>query len=262
MAINSSIVPGNADMLVLKQLRILLQCADPFAAWTGPVCAASLPTASVSLTHQAAQFSKLCWRTWQQCNLLVALGGSPCLLRCLADCLLVHSTGNNAPIHLQSPAEACARQCKLPKGVVYVWLVASYSGCDSNGSHAGNTACTILSCVLQVCCQQYIRKHGYETSYSCLAKRAAKTNNVWNRIVRKGCKARRLCMFGEPAPMILFFLVLAAHGSELALITLPVSVLTMIVDALQGQSSLCSPWVAFCYSSPCTIRFVSPASGR
>lgn len=144
MAINSFIVPGNAGMLMLKQLHILLQCADPFAAWTGPVCAASLPTASVSLTHQAAQFSKLCWRGWQQCNLLVALGGSACLLRCLADCLLVHSTGNNAPIHLQSPAEACARQCKLPKGVVYVWLVASYSGCDSNGSHAGNTACTVL----------------------------------------------------------------------------------------------------------------------
>ena len=54
---------------------------------------------------------------------------------------------------------------------------------------------------LQVCCQQYIRKHGYETSYSCLAKRAAKTNNVWNRIVRKGCKARRICMFGaDPSP--------------------------------------------------------------
>lgn len=49
---------------------------------------------------------------------------------------------------------------------------------------------------LQVCCQQFIKKHGYETSYSCLAKRAAKTNNVWNRIVRKGCKARRICMFG------------------------------------------------------------------
>ncbi len=52
-------------------------------------------------------------------------------------------------------------------------------------------------CFLQVCCQHYIKKHGYETSYSCLAKRAAKTNNVWNRIVRKGCKARRLCMFGK-----------------------------------------------------------------
>lgn len=55
---------------------------------------------------------------------------------------------------------------------------------------------TVYWFTVQVCCQQYIRKHGYETSYSCLAKRAAKTNNVWNRIVRKGCKARRLCMFG------------------------------------------------------------------
>ena len=51
--------------------------------------------------------------------------------------------------------------------------------------------------VLQVCCQHFIKRHQYETSYSCLAKRAAKTNNVWNQLVRKGCKARRLCMFGE-----------------------------------------------------------------
>lgn len=55
---------------------------------------------------------------------------------------------------------------------------------------------TVYWFIVQVCCQHYIKKHGCETSYSCLAKRAAKTNNVWNRIVRKGCKARRLCMFG------------------------------------------------------------------
>ena len=58
-------------------------------------------------------------------------------------------------------------------------------------------------CLLQVCCQHYIKKHGYETSYSCLAKRAAKTNNIWNRIVRKGCKARRLCMFGKRSLVLL-----------------------------------------------------------
>ncbi|KAL3132667.1 hypothetical protein ABBQ32_009185 [Trebouxia sp. C0010 RCD-2024] len=55
---------------------------------------------------------------------------------------------------------------------------------------------TIYWFIVQVCCQQFIKNHGYETSYSCLAKRAAKTNNVWNRIVRQGCKARRICMFG------------------------------------------------------------------
>ncbi len=64
-------------------------------------------------------------------------------------------------------------------------------------------------CLVQVCCQHYIKKHGYETSYSCLAKRAAKTNNVWNRIVRKGCKARRLCMFGKRTLVLLIAFVLS-----------------------------------------------------
>ena len=43
----------------------------------------------------------------------------------------------------------------------------------------------------------WIRANGYHTSYSSLAQRAKKNNNIWNRLVRKGRPARRVCMFGE-----------------------------------------------------------------
>jgi len=39
---------------------------------------------------------------------------------------------------------------------------------------------------LQVLMRGFILAHGYETSYTCLARRAAKTNNIWNRLVRRG----------------------------------------------------------------------------
>jgi hypothetical protein len=42
----------------------------------------------------------------------------------------------------------------------------------------------------------FILRHGFETSYTCLARRAAKTNNVWNRLVRRGSITRRICMYG------------------------------------------------------------------
>ncbi|EIE25281.1 hypothetical protein COCSUDRAFT_40577 [Coccomyxa subellipsoidea C-169] len=50
--------------------------------------------------------------------------------------------------------------------------------------------------IVQVMCRQIIQKHGYDTSYNALARRAAKSNNVWNRLVRKGSIARRVCMYG------------------------------------------------------------------
>lgn len=50
--------------------------------------------------------------------------------------------------------------------------------------------------VVQLLCRRLIVQHGYETSYSCLARRAAKTNNFWNRLVRRGSVARRLAMYG------------------------------------------------------------------
>lgn len=51
---------------------------------------------------------------------------------------------------------------------------------------------------LQVLFRSYILKHKYETSYGCLARRAAKTNNALNRFVRRGSVARRVCAYGEP----------------------------------------------------------------
>lgn len=44
--------------------------------------------------------------------------------------------------------------------------------------------------------RRFILAHGYETSYTCLARRAAKTNNVWNRLVRRGSIGRRICVYG------------------------------------------------------------------
>ena len=44
--------------------------------------------------------------------------------------------------------------------------------------------------------RRFILTHGYETSYTCLARRAAKQNNVWNRLVRRGSVARRVCVYG------------------------------------------------------------------
>ncbi|KAK9835776.1 hypothetical protein WJX74_007661 [Apatococcus lobatus] len=50
--------------------------------------------------------------------------------------------------------------------------------------------------IVQVACRGIILRNKFETSYSTLAKRAAKSNNFWNRLVRKGSKARRVVMYG------------------------------------------------------------------
>ncbi len=49
----------------------------------------------------------------------------------------------------------------------------------------------------QVISRKFIKANGYDTSYSCLARRAVKTNNFWNRTVRKGSSLRRVMMFGR-----------------------------------------------------------------
>jgi hypothetical protein len=54
----------------------------------------------------------------------------------------------------------------------------------------------VLCVYVQVLLRGFIIRHGYETSYTCLARRAAKTNNVWNRLVRRGSITRRICMYG------------------------------------------------------------------
>lgn len=57
--------------------------------------------------------------------------------------------------------------------------------------------------IVQVCCESFIIQHKYETSYSCLAKRAAKTNSWLNQFIRRGCKARRIFLFGtKPLDML------------------------------------------------------------
>jgi hypothetical protein len=50
--------------------------------------------------------------------------------------------------------------------------------------------------IVQVLCCSFIKQNGYDTSYTCLARRAAKTNNIWNRLVRRGSITRRILMYG------------------------------------------------------------------
>ena len=54
----------------------------------------------------------------------------------------------------------------------------------------------LLLLCLQLLCRGIIRRHGYDTSYNCLARRAAKSNNFWNRTIRRGSVARRCLMYG------------------------------------------------------------------
>lgn len=51
-------------------------------------------------------------------------------------------------------------------------------------------------CLQQVACRSFILQHGYDTSYTTLARRAAKTNNFWNRLVRRGSVGRRVFLYG------------------------------------------------------------------
>ena len=50
--------------------------------------------------------------------------------------------------------------------------------------------------LVQVIARRFILAYGYETSYRALARRAARTNNFWNRLVRKGSVMRRCAVFG------------------------------------------------------------------
>jgi hypothetical protein len=66
--------------------------------------------------------------------------------------------------------------------------------------------------VVQVACRGLILRGGYDTSYRCLARRAAKNNNVWNRMVRKGPPLRRCLAYGglQLAFTVLSVVLLAA----------------------------------------------------
>eukprot|EP01024_Parvocaulis_polyphysoides_P022250 TRINITY_DN20640_c0_g1_i5.p2 TRINITY_DN20640_c0_g1~~TRINITY_DN20640_c0_g1_i5.p2 ORF type:complete len:282 (-),score=30.67 TRINITY_DN20640_c0_g1_i5:887-1732(-) len=50
--------------------------------------------------------------------------------------------------------------------------------------------------LVQVFFRDLILRKGYDTSYNTLARRAAKTNNFWNRFVRRGSLARRVALYG------------------------------------------------------------------
>lgn len=50
--------------------------------------------------------------------------------------------------------------------------------------------------IVQVLLGSYIKSHGFHTSYSSLAQRAKKANNIWSRLVLQGRPARRVCLFG------------------------------------------------------------------
>lgn len=66
-------------------------------------------------------------------------------------------------------------------------IVCASSDCLSNG---------LCFDTLQVIFRRFILAHKYETSYIALARRAARTNNFWNRLVRKGSVMRRCAVFG------------------------------------------------------------------
>ncbi len=48
----------------------------------------------------------------------------------------------------------------------------------------------------QVLMRSAIKRRGWDTSYNCLARRAAKSNNIWNRLIRRGSVHRRCLMYG------------------------------------------------------------------
>ena len=58
---------------------------------------------------------------------------------------------------------------------------------------------TYAPTLVQVLLGSYIKSHGFHTSYSSLAQRAKKANNIWSRLVLRGRPARRVCLFGECA---------------------------------------------------------------
>ena len=73
------------------------------------------------------------------------------------------------------------------------WLITA-----QNNVSAFSDCLSISLCfdTLQVVCRRFILAHKYETSYIALARRAARTNNFWNRLVRKGSVMRRCAVFG------------------------------------------------------------------
>lgn len=93
------------------------------------------------------------------------------------------------------------RQQQLQCSQVVPWLpcVRGLVGVDSVPSACTDAVLLVVLmrlCAAQVCLRGFILRRGYETSYTCLARRAAKTNNFWNRLIRRGSALRRVSMYG------------------------------------------------------------------
>lgn len=94
----------------------------------------------------------------------------------------------------------------------------------------------------QVMSRSWIKANKYETSFSCLARRAQKTNNFWNRTVRKGSSLRRVSMFGE-----LHYL-----WSNYRLDISTVFPWTLVMPYVKAYT-----WQVFIHSRNCTTQFDS-----
>jgi len=110
--------------------------------------------------------------------------------------------------------------------------------------------------VVQVLLRKFIRDNKYETSYTMLAQRAAKTNNFWNRLIRQGSTMRRISLFGrqlhEDCLVSFRRCPLNFRGDHL---------MNQVV-AVQVASSFCSqgqPWFS---RGPCFTLTSCPSFGR
>ena len=82
------------------------------------------------------------------------------------------------------------------------WLFTAQNNVCASSDYLSNALCFGT---LQVVFRRFILAHKYETSYIALARRAARTNNFWNRLVRKGSVMRRCAVFGA-LPLALLLL--------------------------------------------------------
>ena len=78
----------------------------------------------------------------------------------------------------------------LPRLIVLCYLCVSV-GCMADGPAADITG------LKEWYISTHVKVQRAQTKPSFGCRRAAKTNNFWNRLVRKGSIMRRVCMYGE-----------------------------------------------------------------
>ncbi|MEW5316845.1 MAG: hypothetical protein WDW38_008190 [Sanguina aurantia] len=74
------------------------------------------------------------------------------------------------------------------------WWTVRYLGLAPLAFYVAWQLCYFL--IVQVTFGRFIRAGGYDTSYASLARRAAKKNNILNRVVRRGSALRRVAVYG------------------------------------------------------------------